>query len=65
MVKDIRETLTLGRIRGMYYSKDIFSKLSDKDLRGLHDWLDLLSVEVHQMKRIAMREISTRLEQAQ
>lgn len=57
--------LTLERIRGMCHSEDTLSKLSDEDLRGFCDWLDLLFDEIYLMKCIAMKEIDTRLEQTQ
>ncbi len=56
-MKDIREMLTLGRVRGMYQDKDGFSKLSKEDLRTLFGYLDLLADEIYQMKRVAMREL--------
>jgi len=56
-ISDINEMLTLGRIRGMYHSEDRFSKLPLTDLYELRDWLDLVSDEIYQMKRAAMREI--------
>ena len=57
---DIREMLTLERVRGMYQDGGGFFKLSMEDLYGLRDWLDMLSDEVYQMKREVMREIGRR-----
>ena len=58
-MKDFREMLTLGRVRGIY-DKNGVSNLPTEDLRDLRDWLDLLSDEIYLMKRTAVRELGKR-----
>ena len=55
-IEDIRHTLTLTRLRGMYLSENKFSLFSEADLWGVLDWLDSTADEIWQMRREAEKE---------